>query len=194
MRIYKRALLPATIFFILVCLISAFLPLSGANWNEVLTISVDIVSVETPLPETPQSQAGTTLSAMKTATGFAEERDGVPVFGVRGIICVANYGERPTEGLFILDTIQFKSGSGKYQDYLRVSVDVFDMQVLEPGQEFCYPYEIAFPPVQAKKVNYRNTADVTIHNHSGWLPGGNNCEGPDACPFGPNVKADFNLP
>jgi hypothetical protein len=190
MRIYKRTLIPATIFFILICFLSAFLPLSGANWREVLTISGNIESIVLP----PPSQTGTTLSATKTATGFVEEREGITVFGVRGEICVANGGERPTEGLAILDTVQSKSGPGQFQDYVSQPVDVSAKPILEASEGHCYPYEFTFVPIEGEKVKYRNTVSVTILNHSGWLPGGNHCVGPDPCPFGPNPKTDFTLP
>lgn len=190
MKIYKRTLIPATAFFIISCLISALLPISGANWQEVLTIAGNIESILLPTP----SQAGTTLSATKTAIGFVEERDGAVVFGVRGEICVSNGGERSTEGLAILDAVQYKSGSGEFQVYVSEPVDVSAMPVLKAGEEICYPYEITFEPVEDEKIKYRNTVSVTILNHSGWLPGGNHCEGPDPCPFGPNPKTDFTLP
>lgn len=194
MRIYKRTLIPATAFFIIGCLLSAFLPISGANWQEVLTISGNVESIQWPPSPPPHSQAGTTLSATKTATGFAEEREGVTIFGVRGEICVSNGGERPTEGLTILDTVQTKNGPGQFQDYMSEPVDVSAKSVLEPGQEHCYAYEFTFAPLDGEKVKYRNMVSVTILNHSGWLPGGNHCESPDPCPFGPNPKADFTLP
>lgn len=194
MRIYGRTLIPATTFFVISCLLSSLLPVSGARWQELLTISGNIESIQwTPSPP-PQSQAGTTLSATKTATGFAEERDGVTLYGVRGEICVANGGEYPTKGLFILDTLQSKIGKGQFQDYISKPVDVSAKPVLEAGREHCYSYEFTFTPIADKNTKYRNSVSVTILNHSGWLPGGNHCEGPEACPFGPNPNTDFILP
>jgi len=175
------------------------------------------------------SQAGTTLSATKTATGFWEyvreydwsltkavspaevevwpgasasleytltatrtlvaEREQV---GVRGEICVTNGGDRATEGLAIVDVVQYKTGSGPFTDYVTTTVDVSIHPVLAPGESFCYPYQVLFQPVAG--AIYRNEARVTITNHSGWLPGGQNCPGPDPCPFGPSPRADFSLP
>ena len=37
-------------------------------------------------------------------------------------------------------------------------------------------------------------AYVTITNHSGWIPGGHNCPGPDLCEFGPAPKSGFEMP
>lgn len=188
-----RALAPATTFFVFACLIISLLPISGANWQESLTISGNIESITVPPPNS-SSQAGTTLSAILTAAGFLEQRDGIPVFGVRGEVCVTNGGERPTMGLSILDTVESKSGSGQFQPYVSQLVDVSAKPVLEAGEAYCYPYEVIFAPAQTDKVKYRNSVRVTILNHSGWLPGGNHCAGPDACQFGPSPNADFALP
>jgi hypothetical protein len=175
------------------------------------------------------SQAGTTLSATKTATGFweyvreydwsltkavspaeVEVRPGASAsleytltatrtlvaereqVGVRGEICVTNGGDRATEGLAIVDVVQYKTGSGPFTDYVTTTVDVSIHPVLAPGESFCYPYQVLFQPVAG--AIYRNEARVTITNHSGWLPGGQNCPGPDPCPFGPSPRADFSLP
>lgn len=182
------------------------------------------------------SQAGTTLSAVKTATGFHERlteydwsiekrvrkiykepmdllpstttahlsigrivwvyydidvtRTALPArttTGVRGTVCVENGGERPTEGLAILDVVQSKQGSGAYEDLVSSPVDVSSQPVLGPGETGCYPYEVLFDGTPG--VQYRNTARVTITNHSGHL----------GTPFGPafgggGVKADFTIP
>ena len=66
-------------------------------------------------------------------------------------------------------------------------------QYLEANQEYCYSYEFTFVPIEGENIEYRNTVYVTILNHSGWLPGGENCGGPDTCPFGPYPKTDFTL-
>jgi len=171
----------------------AFLPLSNTLWAEKLNLGglIQIGSWET---STPPGQAGTTLSAEKTAVGFAEEIDGEIIYGVRGEICVSNGGERATEGLTIIDTVQVKAGAGGFEDYYSETVDVSIKPILEPGEGYCYPYEISFDPPVAEKTGFRNTAKVTIANHSGWLPGGNHCEGPDPCYFGPTPKIGFELP
>ena len=106
--------------------------------------------------------------------------------GVRGEVCVTNGGDRPTEGLTILDVVQRRVG-GSYEDYVSSPVDVSANPVLDPGESHCYPYEISLAGSPAGQ--YRNTARVTITNHSGWL----------GTPFGPafnggGVKADFTLP
>jgi len=107
--------------------------------------------------------------------------------GVRGNVCVTNGGSVATQGLAITDVVQTKTGSGQFQDYVSKSVDVLSKPVLAAGESYCYPYEIAFAPQAG--AQYRNTARVTITNHSGYI----------GQPFGPGsngdgVKADFAIP
>ena len=119
-----------------------------------------------------------TVTFTITATR-GEPRD---IYGVRGEICVTNSGDEPTEELQILDVVQYKSGPGQFQDLVSERVDTSAKPVLEPGESYCYPYDVEFVPVEG--AIYRNEARVTITNHSGWL----------GTPFGPNPKAGFSLP
>jgi hypothetical protein len=107
--------------------------------------------------------------------------------GVRGSVCVTNGGGVATQGLAIVDVVQTSTGSAPYQDYTSKPVDVSAKPVLAPGESYCYPYEVAITPLAG--AQYRNTARITITNHSGY-PGQ---------PFGPGagaagVKADFSIP
>jgi hypothetical protein len=165
-----------------------------------------------------QGQAGTTLSASKTATGFWEHRveydwsiekvanptqlqftdhetqnvnytltatrtevSNTTVAGVSGEICVTNGGDRPTEGLTLVDQVEYKDGPGPFQPLPGVSQTITPAQ-LGPGESHCYPYSIDFTPVSG--TQYRNTVKVTITNHSGQL----------GQPFGPEPKAGFSMP
>ena len=105
--------------------------------------------------------------------------------GVRGEVCVTNSGERPTEGLAIRDVVQRKVEGG-WQDYASADVDVSAKPVLAAGESHCYPYEILFTPNGSE---YRNTAFVTITNHSGSLgePSGPGINGG-------GIKAEFSVP
>jgi hypothetical protein len=105
--------------------------------------------------------------------------------GVRGEICVLNDGDRPTEGLAIRDVVQRQSG-GSFVDVATIQVDVSEKPVLAAHEQHCYPYEVPLAPVPGA---YRNTAFVTITNHSGHL----------GEPFGPalnggGIKAAFTIP
>ena len=104
--------------------------------------------------------------------------------GVRGEICVRNGGERATEGLAIRDVVQRKARNG-WEDLLSAAVDVSARPVLGAGESHCYPYEILFTPNAGE---YRNTAFVTITNHSGSLGV------PDGPAFnGGGIKAGFSI-
>ncbi len=168
---------------------------SGAWFTDDDQIAMQIASGDWPtITPTPPDQRGTSLKAAKTAEGFTQVHDGNIAYGVRGEVCVENEGEFPTEGLEIIDAVQYKDRGEKFTDFLEMPVDVSNMPVIEAGQEYCFPYEIFFEPVSGDEVKYRNSVSVTILNHSGWLPGGNNCRGTDYCPFGVDEKADFALP
>lgn len=109
------------------------------------------------------------------------------VTGARGTVCVTNGGSIATQGLAITDVVQAKAGSAQYQDYVSSPVNVLSKPVLAAGETYCYPYEIPFAPQAG--AQYRNTARVTITNHSGYI----------GQPFGPGsngdgVKADFTIP
>lgn len=131
-------------------------------------------------------------TATSTYTVAVTKTEAGDVYCVEGQICVKNKGDRPTEGLAIEDVVLMKTGSGQFEDYVKAPVDVSAKPVLAPGESYCYPYRVDLTPVQGAK--YKNEARVTITNHSGRLPGGQHCPGPDPCPFGPNPDAGFDLP
>jgi hypothetical protein len=139
-----------------------------------------------------EGRKGTSLAAKQSAEGFWEQDEGADWLGVRGAICVTNSGDRPTHGLAIVDTVQIKTGFGKYVDYVSQPVDLGDKTVLEAHETSCYAYEISLAPVAGAR--YRNLARVTITNHSGWMPGNKNCPGQALCPYGPKPRQDFKLP
>jgi hypothetical protein len=108
---------------------------------------------------------------------------------VEGQICVTDGGSLPTENLQIVEVVQYKVASTRFQDYASAVVDVSAKPVLASGESYCYPYQTAFTPIAG--ATYRSTAHITITNHSGWLPGGQRSR---PCAFGPSPKADFSLP
>ncbi len=138
-------------------------------------------------------QSGTSINATKTAQGHWEQVDGTPIFLVYGEICVTNSGEQLTENLTIIDVIQSKPKGAAFEDTdLKIPVDLGEHAVLGPGESHCYPYDLVFIPEVGLK--YRNVAYVSITNHSGWIPGGHNCPGPELCEFGPAPKSGFEIP
>ncbi|HEX6304552.1 MAG TPA: hypothetical protein VFZ76_10210, partial [Anaerolineales bacterium] len=159
---------------------------------------------ETPTPYLPVKD-GAELSASISAAGFVagpgEGQPGTtndaqmePLMGVRGELCLANQGQQATENLSIAALIQYRSEKGApFEDLFTFPLEVNAQPVLDPGDEACYVYGINFssPPEPVSK--YRISAAITINNHVDWMPGGANCPGPQACPFGPTVSEDFKL-
>jgi hypothetical protein len=117
---------------------------------------------------------------------------GTDVVSVSGAVTINNGGAVATENLMINDCIEWKIGAGQFQDLTCQLLDLSAHPVLDPGETYSYGYVINFTPIDG--ATYRNDAHITITNHAGWLPGGENCPGPDPCPFGPSPKADFALP
>lgn len=130
-------------------------------------------------------------SGTVTFTITATRGQPTDVYGVRGQICVTNGGSRPTENLTITDVVQYKFDSGPFQDYERAPVDTSAKPILNPGETYCYPYDVQFTPVPG--AQYRNVAEVKITNHSGSInEKGQNCK--PGTPCGPEPKASFSLP
>lgn len=199
----RKLLLPFALLIGLTVVIAAAATLEvNGGALQVFSLEVDLPKPEPPPP--PPGQSGTSLVAYKTAYGFKVghgDGDGDDdsdhndldedeshhseddAAGVRGTVCVTNSGDRATDGLLIVDTVQYKpKGGGQFQDFGdSVVVDLGNYSVLGPGEKHCYEYEITFEPIQ--DAIYRNTARVTITNHSGHL----------GEPFGPNPKDGFEL-
>lgn len=138
-------------------------------------------------------------SGTSTYTIVATKDQGTDEAWLSGEVCVTNGGERATENLAIV--VQLYNGYPPPNDFLTsATVDVSGNPVLDPGEMGCYPYRIDIPfmggasPQPKPGGTYKVTANVTITNHSGWLPGGRNCPGPAPCPFGPSPSATATLP
>jgi hypothetical protein len=166
---------------------------SSPTWSYFSNTLQELATISTGFWEAVPGQSGTSLEATKTAEGRWEQVDGVPIFSVVGEICVTNRGEQPTQDLVILDIIQSKARAGKFTDSgNQTFVDLGQFDQLAAGESRCYGYDVIFSP--DIDLKYRNVAHVTITNHSGWIPGGHNCPGPDPCPFGPAPKTGFEIP
>jgi len=107
---------------------------------------------------------------------------GTDSYFVDGQICFKNDGAVATENLAIGDDILYKTGGGPFLVLMSFQVDVSSNPVLDPGETGCYPYSQAFTPVAG--AQYKNSARITITNHSGHL----------GVPFGPSPDAPFTLP
>lgn len=195
---------------LILALIAGLTPVADTLWAEVLTVSGEIetgefeesptpTETETPTP-TPSStptltgpaQAGTSIEAQKVAAARWKEGAIGQTMIVYGRICVRNIGERFTEGLAVFDQIEIKPRRQEWQPLPGANQLIIPAEPIPPGENRCYDYEIE-APYQAETA-YRNSVSVTILNHSGWLPGGPHCPGPQPCPFGPETRADFEPP
>jgi len=101
---------------------------------------------------------------------------------VDGQVCVTNGGGVATENLQIVDNLTMPPS----QDVIAsVNVDTSANPVLDPGESFCYPYHVDIPAASiVAGATYKDTADITITNHSGHL----------GTPFGPGPSATSPLP
>ena len=166
---------------------------TSGTWGYFSNTLQELASISTGFWDDVPGQSGTSINATKTAQGHWEQVDGTPIFLVYGEICVTNSGEQRTENLTIIDVIQSKPKGAAFEDTdLKIPVDLGEHAVLGPGESHCYPYDLVFIPEVGLK--YRNVAYVSITNHSGWIPGGHNCPGPELCEFGPAPKSGFEIP
>ncbi|MGB9825907.1 MAG: hypothetical protein ACPLRU_04465, partial [Desulfofundulus sp.] len=148
-------------------------------WKIYRTYDWSLTKFVEPLELTiPQGQSGTFKYMLSATRTLVSEQE---LFGVSGQICVTNGGDRATEGLKLVDQVEYKTGSGQFQPLSGASQTIVPAEQLAPGETKCYPYSITFTPVAG--AIYRNSVKVTITNHSGHL-------GEE---FGPEPKTDFSL-
>ncbi len=103
--------------------------------------------------------------------------EGVAASYVDGQICVTNGGSVPTENLSIIDNLSMPPSQAVIAS---VNVDTSANPVLDPGESFCYDYTLNIPANSlVGGATYKDTADITITNHSGHLSES----------FGPNPSA-----
>jgi DNA-binding response OmpR family regulator len=130
----------------------------------------------------------TTIDAGVTAEGFRETE----ASGVRGEICIKNGGANPTENLSIQNTVQINSLSTAKN--ISGTVDVSNKPVLDPGESYCYPFEIAFEPASEQDAQYLATTLITITNYDGFTTGSKYCPPSRPCQYGPEITTNLILP
>ncbi len=109
-----------------------------------------------------------------------------------GQVCLTNTGDVPTRDLKVLFQVGFKPENGSFGDISDTGFEFIPTEPLAAGASRCYNYRVGFLPVEGVD-EYKLSAHVTITNHSGWMPGGPHCTGPDLCPFGPEPNASFTM-
>ena len=79
---------------------------TSGTWGYFSNTLQELATITTGFWEDLPGQAGTSISAAKSAHGRWELVDGTAFFVVYGEICITNSGEQPTENLAIRDVIQ----------------------------------------------------------------------------------------
>lgn len=129
--------------------------------------------------EVDRGQTGQVNAALTATRQLINEYD---VYCVNGVVTVTNGGAVATENLQVTVVVQYKTGSGQFQN-LTSSVTALPISSqLQAGQTGTYQYRIEYTPIAG--AQYRLAIFVTITNHSGHL----------ATEFGPHPCADFTLP
>jgi len=135
----------------------------------------------TPTLAQSKGKNGTTLAASKSLD-ICVQPDGNWKFS--GEISVWNEGAIATDNLLITDYIQTKSGTGQFQNSIPATVTP-NTGSIQPGttelNATTFPYSVVSPPLP-DGTDIRNSASVTITNHSGQL----------GTAFGPNPKATYS--
>ncbi len=194
MKQFSRHLPPFLFLMLVTGLSTLFLPVADAVWIKTMgmefTVNTGITAETSPTP----CAKGTSIEAEIQAESFWIDEAGgseEDIYGVTGQVCVLNKGERDTQALSMRVFVEFKPHKGQFTPLQGAEITITPVEQLTPGQMQCYAYSIPFALVETNQ--YRAVAAVTITNHSGWLPGGPHCGGPQPCPFGPEVKACFNF-
>lgn len=142
-----------------------------------------------------RGQSGTTLAASKSLE-ICKNQDGS--WHYSGVISVWNEGAVNTEGLAISDCIEYKLGTDKKDPQCKYPVPSSNISLMNPSDPnfvdgnikagttatsaVGFKYYVDGAPLLLGSSTIRNSAKVTITNHSGSLNK----------PFGPNPKYSFD--
>ena len=118
----------------------------------------------------------TTLAAIRTATSEANR------YGASGQVCVTNGGALATEGLNIVQRLQYRSGAAAFAELAGTRTVITPVEQIAAGESRCFPYQAEFTPVA--QATYRSLATITISNYDG--------HGGEA--YGPEASAEFGIP
>jgi hypothetical protein len=129
--------------------------------------------------EVDRNQVGQVNAVLTATRQLTTEYD---VYGVAGTVTVLNGGAVATQNLQVTVVVQYKVGSGQFQDLSTSTTTLTLPGELQAGQTGTYEYRIDYTPIA--NVQYKVVAYITITNHSGHL----------ATVFGPEPKADYTLP
>jgi hypothetical protein len=122
--------------------------------------------------------SGTSLLASKTAVLTWVCENGEPRLHMVGTITITNSGAVATSGLTITDVVQWRDGT--MNDWAQETTFPVATGPLAAGETRNYPYDVVI--TSRDDATYRNTANITITNHSGNL----------GTPFGPSPKSSVS--
>lgn len=103
-------------------------------------------------------------------------------YWVEGNITVTNSSNAATQGLTITNQVQYKIGTGPFQDLPYAQQILVVQEQLKPKELKRFPYRVFFKPIP--NATYRNLSKVTITNYAGCYDR----------PYGPELKTTFELP
>lgn len=144
---------------------------------------------------TSNGSNGTTLAASKSLE-ICKKQDGT--WHYSGVVSVWNQGAVDTQGFSLSDCIEFKYNTDKKEPQCRYSVPTTNISLVDPNDPnwvngnikagttataaVALKYYVDAAPLPLDRTTIRNSAKVTITNHSGSL----------GKAFGPNPKYTFN--
>ncbi|MBI5654887.1 hypothetical protein HZC53_04530 [Candidatus Uhrbacteria bacterium] len=158
---------------------------STYSWSDGATWSVDI-RAEPSVLTLKKGKKGTV-----TYTVTATKDQGPVTFGVEGMVCVKNNHTMPTEELVIKNEVQAQDRPEQsFYPYGKADVDTSEKPVLQPGEDYCYPYATSFEP--ELKLKYR---DYSLTMISSKVPASEApCPKPFVCTAAVEVPTDLNYP
>ncbi len=102
-------------------------------------------------------------------------------YRAQGVICLTNTGDGITQGLAVDVVVQAIVGDDEPSDLAESTLDVSDKPALDPGEYYCYFYEIPFSPEPS--ATHRTVVRIWIDNYLDHTDG----------PYGPEVVTVFDL-
>lgn len=103
-------------------------------------------------------------------------------YGVRGKITVNNVGTVATQGLKIVNCVQYKVGTGPMGNLQCLELDLGVHPTVPANSSYAYPYEMTFDPVP--EARYQTQATISITNAIDYLDQ----------PYEAVAKAGFRFP
>ena len=134
-------------------------------------------------PQTLELSQGQSREAEYLVNVF--RHSGLDKYWVEGEIVLTN-GVGSTEGLQIIEQVQYRDPSGNFKDLPNATLTLafyLPQDQLKPHEQKRFPYRVAFTPVEGAAA-YRTVSKVTITNYLEYMYER----------YGPEMILDFKLP